>query len=46
MEFKRENKERKKKRDKPKNRLLTTEDKLMGTRGKVGGRMSEMGEGD
>ena len=35
----------KKTKDKPKNRLLTLENKLMDTRGQVGGRMGE-GEGD
>ena len=36
----------KKKEDKPKNRLLTIENKLMVTRGEVGGGMGEIGEGD
>ena len=32
-------------RDKPRNRPLTTENKLMVTRGEVGGRMGEIGDG-
>ena len=34
------------KRHRPRNILLTTENKLMVTRGEVGGRMSEIGDGD
>ena len=41
------NKQReKKKRDKSRNRLLTIENKLMVTRGEVGGGMGETGDGD
>ena len=45
VEFKRQNKQAKEKRDKPKNRLLTTENKQMVTRGDVSGRMGETGLG-
>ena len=38
--------EHRKKRDKPRNRLLTIESKLMVTRGEAGRRMDEMREGD
>ena len=34
----------KEKRDKPKNSLLTIENKVIGTRGELGGGMGEMGE--
>ena len=34
------------KRDKPRNRFLTIENKLMVTRGEVGGEMGEIGDGD
>ena len=37
---------KKSERDKPRNRLLTIENKLMDTRGEVGGGMGEIGEGD
>jgi len=33
-------------RDKPRNKLLTTENKLMVTRGEVSGGMGEIGDGD
>ena len=36
----------KRERDKPRNRLLTIENKLMVTRGEVGGGMGEIGDGD
>ena len=32
--------------DKPRNRLLTIDNKLVVTRGKVGGKMGEIGDGD
>ena len=40
------NDQRKKTPDKPKNRLFTTENKLMVSRIEVGGEMGEIGEGD
>jgi len=40
------NDHRGKKRSKPRNRLSTVENKLMVTRGKVGGMMGEIGGGD
>ena len=39
-------KQTKKKRDKPKDRLLTVENKLMVTSGEVGGFTAEIGDGD
>ena len=42
VEFKKQNKDKK---DKWKNRLLTIENKLLVTRGKVDGGMDEIGEG-
>ena len=44
--FKKQNKRTKKKGDKPKHRFLTIGNKLADTRGKVGGGMGEIGEGD
>lgn len=38
------NEQRMKKRDETKNRLLTVENKLMLTKGEVGGAMGEMGD--
>ena len=48
MEFKKQNilTNLKKKREKPKNRPLTIENKLMVTRGEVGGGMGEISDGD
>ena len=40
------NEQREKERGKPRNRLLTIENKLMVTRGEVGGGMGEIGDGD
>ena len=44
MEFKKQNKGTKKKRDKPKNRLLTIEKKLMVTKGKADRRIDEISD--
>jgi len=48
VEFKKQNNEQrgKKKRSKPRNRLLTVENKLIVARGEVGGWMGEIDEGD
>ena len=40
------NEQKEKERDKPRNILLTIENKLMVTRGEVGGQMGEIGDGD
>ena len=39
-------KNKKRERDKPRNRLLTIENKLMVTRGEEGGEIGEIGDGD
>ena len=44
--FKKQMSKGKKERDKPRNRLLTIEDKQMISRGEVGRGMDEIGEGD
>ena len=46
MEFKKQAKGKKGEGEKPRNRLLTVEIKLMVTRREVGGRMGDIGDGD
>ena len=41
-----EQREKERERHKPRNRPLTIENKLMATRGEVGGEMGEIGDGD
>ena len=45
VEFKKQMSKGKKKREKPRNRLLTIAKKLMLTRGEVGGEMGKIGDG-